>query len=311
MRRSTFPLPITLFALACALGGTLAVEQADAQPKPLRPLRILVTNDDGWDSPGLAKLVEAFGGMGEIVVSAPLHNASGSGTSLGSLSGPFEVTKVNIPGAVEAYAVDATPATAALFGIVQLGAEHPFDFVVSGINVGANVGQAAHASGTVGAAMRAALSGIPALAVSQDFRSRDFSVAARYTAQLVRQLATETFPEGLVLSINVPAQATHGGAQAVIEPMGPTYLLLDGFRQVESKGEDDGDTKVWRGRRHLLTSPQGLEGTDTGSYLSGKITVTPITVDWTAGEATHWLESWLPQPLAESAKPEQAAKPKR
>jgi 5'-nucleotidase len=294
-RRPSFAFPVLVASMLVAsllvasmlVPGHLLAQEAK--------LRILVTNDDGWDAQGLAALVGALAPLGEVVVAAPAANASGSSQAVTSLGEPIVVRRVTIAGASEAYAVAGEPAVAALFGILELGGERPFDAVVSGINRGANVGAVSHLSGTVGAAMQAAEVGIPAFAVSQDHLAGDYTVAATFTARLLRQALDQGFPAGLVLSINVPAKATTGespaAARAVVRPMGGSYYLVESFNET---GRDDASgTTTWRAQRRLVTSPAGFEGTDTGAYLEGTITVTPLEFDWTARDHMKWVEGLL------------------
>ena len=144
-------------------GGPLPLEPAlkpdpiqETKPGPDRAPRILVTNDDGIDAPGLGALVLEMAKVGEVVVVAPANNRSGSSHSI-STSGSLVVEPRNMAGAKEAWAVSGTPADAVSFGIIGIGKKQPFDLVVSGVNRGSNVGLVAHYSGTVGAAMEAGI----------------------------------------------------------------------------------------------------------------------------------------------------------
>lgn len=279
--------------LAAAAPAPAQEPQASAAASPQRP-RFLVTNDDGWEAPGLSALVQELQRHGDVVVSAPAVNQSGSSQSLGALGQPLRVRPVTIAGAAEAWAVEGTPAVAAAFGLLQLRGERPFDLVVSGINRGANVGDVAHVSGTVGAAMQAASLGVPAIASSQDSLAGDYAVAALYTARLALAALEQDLPPGLVLSINVPAKAaTSGKASAQALPMGKGYLEITGFQKLPA---DESEGELWRPSLRLLSSSDGLGGSDTGVYLDGEITVTPLAFDWTAHDRLEWLRSWLPQP---------------
>ena len=255
----------------------------------------MVSNDDGWDSPGLSALVEALSDLGEGVVSAPLENQSGSSHSFGAMRAGLAVRGVEVAGAAEAWAVDGTPAAATAFGLRELGRERPFDLVVSGINRGANVGDVAHNSGTVGAAMQAAMDGIPSIASSLDLRGSDYSVAARYTALVAEAALHQPLPPGLVLSINVPVTAT-AATEVAVRQMGGVYLMSEGFEKIS---ETDG-VAIWRPRFRLVETVAGtagqdrIAGSDTVAYLEGRITVTPLRYDWTAYEQLDWVRSWLP-----------------
>lgn len=273
--------PIFLPLLAILLPGF-------AFAAPPTDLRILVTNDDGYKSAGLTALVAELAKIGTVVVSAPLKNRSGASHAI-EIAAPISVKEVPIEGAQKAYAVDASPATAASWGITALGAERPIDVLVSGINRGANVGNVAHYSGTVGAAMEGVYRGIPSLAVSQDAAAGDYTVAARYTARLLRALHKRGFLDGIVLSINVPLTAITGhNAEVVAAPMGGSYLDLGRYTRLSEDGADS----VWQadpGR-----AQEAPAGTDTADYLGGRITVTPLRFDWTDPDALAGLRAWLP-----------------
>jgi 5'-nucleotidase len=294
-RRPSLAAILALLAIvvpgALRPSGALGMGQPSVAERP----RFLVTNDDGWDAPGLAALVAELQRHGDVVVSAPAQNQSGSSQSLGALGQPLRVRRVAVAGALEAWAVESTPAVAAAFGLLQLRGERPFDLLVSGINRGANVGDVAHVSGTVGAAMQAASLGVPAIASSQDSLSSDYAVAALYTARLAQAALSAKLPPGLVLSINVPARAaTSGKARAQALPMGKGYLEIAGFSRLPA--ENGAEVELWRPSLRLLSARSEPDGTDTGSYLGGEITVTPLLFDWTAHERLEWLRSWLPQP---------------
>ena len=130
-------------------------------------MRILVTNDDGIDSEGLAVLAKAMSEIGEVTVVAPDREYSGASASLGALQmlRP-EVHRRAIDGAGEAWSIEGPPALCVMFATLGVF-EHRFDMVVAGINPGVNVGRTIYHSGTVGAALTARSRGIPAVAVSQ------------------------------------------------------------------------------------------------------------------------------------------------
>jgi 5'-nucleotidase len=182
-----------------------------------RPL-ILVTNDDGIASPGLRAAVRAVLPLGEALVVAPAQQQTGAGRSLPPYDG--HIQRVTLPvngGEFEAFTVESTPAVAVMYGLGKL-ATRPPSLVVSGINYGENVGAGITSSGTVGAALEAANSGIPALAVSLETDRKyhyshsdavDFSVAEHFTREFARRmLATRLPPDVDVLKVDVPRHAT-------------------------------------------------------------------------------------------------------
>lgn len=255
-------------------------------PEPAAPtVRVLVTNDDGWQSAGLASVVAALAELGEVVVCAPLENRSGASHSATIFRGEHALREVEVAGASEAWAVDGTPSDAVTFGLLGLGGERGFDLVVSGINAGPNVGEVAHYSGTVGAAMEAVGLGVPAIAVSQE-ALRDFADSARFTVSLARRLLAEGADRGVVYSINVPRHRAEGPQSVLVAPMGGRFLQVERVRTSTEAG----------GRRTFRAvlgfDSEAPEGSDTQAFLSGAITVTPLRFDWTDEAALQRLRGW-------------------
>jgi len=245
--------------------------------------RILVTNDDGIQSAELAALAAALAELPgvEVLVSAPAENQSGS--SHASAGEELVVEEVRRAGQLFGYAVHGRPADAARWGIFVLGREQPIDLVVSGINQGANVGDVAHLSGTVGAAMEAQYQGIPSIAVSQDTTGVDTAASARFTANVVQRLRETGFPKGVVVSINIPRGDIQG---VVVRQMGESYLSIANY---EEAGREDGRS-TYRRIRNIRQAEDTR--TDTWAWQHGYITITPLKFDWTDYEYLSDLQSW-------------------
>ncbi len=183
-----------------------------------RPL-ILLTNDDGIQSPGLWAAAEALSRLGFVTVCAPREQHSGSSRSMPAESdGVVEQLELQVGGkGWKVYAVGGTPAQAVQLGILAIASRRP-DLVVAGINYGENVGSGITISGTVGAALEAASFGIPALAVSLQTETEehrrhstaiDFSAAAHFTHHFSRILLQGArWPDVDVLKVDVPRDAT-------------------------------------------------------------------------------------------------------
>jgi 5'-nucleotidase len=168
---------------------------------------ILLTNDDGIDSPGLAAIAESLADLAGASIVAPIGERSGAAHSI----------SVRRPVVCEArgegrWAIDGTPADAVIIGLNKLLERKP-DMVISGINHGANVGQNIHYSGTVGAALEAAVNGIPSFALSLASRNPncDWSSAARLGMELARLILEEGLPAGILLNVNVPETWNESG----------------------------------------------------------------------------------------------------
>lgn len=137
---------------------------------------ILVTNDDGIESPGIQRLADALGSVGEVTVVAPCGQRSGASMSV-RLDLPIRLRPYEVDGEPRGRCVDTTPAGSVILATQALAPDGGFDLVVSGINAGANTGDLARMSGTVGAAMAGAYYDIPAVAASLGGRSMDFAYA--------------------------------------------------------------------------------------------------------------------------------------
>lgn len=183
-----------------------------------RPL-ILVTNDDGFDSPGLRAAAEAARRLGEVLVAAPSGQQTAAGRSMPGV-GALQIEPRVLPlrgENIQGYAIPTSPALSVMYGVLVL-ADRPVDLVISGVNFGENLGSEITASGTIGAALEAAAMGIPALAVSRETHKRyhfspeeglDFSAAEHFTELFGHMLLARPMPPGVdVLKVDVPDTAT-------------------------------------------------------------------------------------------------------
>ncbi|MCJ7624982.1 MAG: 5'/3'-nucleotidase SurE [Anaerolineaceae bacterium] len=182
--------------------------------------QILLTNDDGIQSPGLWAAAEELSKLGYVTIAAPREQSSGTGRSLPVTSdGVITATRLKIGGQEwTTYAIGGTPAQAVLHAVMEIMPEPPA-LVVSGINYGENVGHSITISGTVGAALEGAAFGIPSMAISLQIpegvshmsysREVDFSPAAFFTKKFAAMLLERHLPEDVdVLKIDVPGNAT-------------------------------------------------------------------------------------------------------
>ena len=160
--------------------------------------RILVTNDDGYFSPGIEALASALRALGDVTVVAPQTEASAVGHSL-TLRRPLRILKIS----EGVYAVDGTPTDCVNIAIDEVMTDPP-DIVVSGINTGLNVGDDVTYSGTVAGAFEAALLGYSAIAVSLERPGSDFGPAAQLATKFAEQVLAQGLPYRTFLNINVP-----------------------------------------------------------------------------------------------------------
>jgi len=170
-------------------------------------MHILVTNDDGAGAPGLFALVQEMRSLGKVTVLAPDHNWSASG-HVKTLHRPLRVKEMPLTDGTLALACDGAPSDCVALAILGLLPEK-IDLVVSGINPNANLGHDVTYSGTVTAAMEAAIWGLPGVAVSLDVpegqaAAPDFGTAARLAGRVVRQIIQYGLPRNVLLNVNVP-----------------------------------------------------------------------------------------------------------
>lgn len=248
-------------------------------------MKILLTNDDGFDAPGLKSLFEAVQHLGEIFISAPDEQSSASGHSI-SLRKPFRVQTASWPGTVFACRISSTPADCVRTAVLKLLPEKP-DLVISGINQGANYGSLILYSGTVAAAAEAVLLGIPAIAVSlASHQSKDFTVAARFTAFLCQQILRSPIPPGIFLNVNVPPLPSENIKGAALTHQG-LFRHIDDLEPHAEKNEYFA---------YILDSPhEPLEEnpeSDVAQVKSGVISITPLQLDLTARKQFSYFSTW-------------------
>lgn len=255
-------------------------------------MKVLLTNDDGIDADGLQALRRALLDVPdvELAVIAPDGNRSAMARSI-TTRRPLWVQRVEFDDGTHGYATDGTPVDCVRFARLGLIEGFEADVIVAGINHGSNLGDDITYSGTVAAALEGVLLGLPAIAVSQQSAAReldfrlgrefDFSVAARFAADIVDQLDDVPLREGTLLNVNVPAG----------EPEGVDIARLGKriYRDELKLSEQDEDR-----RRYWIygDAPTHADepGTDLASVAAGRIAVTPIHFDLTDTEGMDALE---------------------
>ncbi len=280
----------SLMALGCAAalscGGEPAAESAEA-PQTDSPYHILVTNDDGIDSPGIQTLATALRTVGEVMVVAPCGQQSGTSMSIGLNQ------EIRVRTTPAGNCVDATPAGAVLFAVRALAPEAGFDLVVSGINAGANIGEVSHMSGTIGAAMMGAYLRMPAVAASQGGRPGGFEHAAGVVARFVSELRGRGPETGVVYSLNFPVATADGTRGVAARPMGGSYFRVDYEEVTDAPGEGVDDAAGGRRFRPVFGPPDPIPaGSDTEAHNEGLVTITPLRFDWTDLSAVEELAGW-------------------
>jgi 5'-nucleotidase len=245
-------------------------------------MRILVSNDDGVEAPGLRALAEALVPLGEVVVCAPDREQSATSRSI-SLHRPLRIVKREPWGPVERWAVDGTPTDAVYAGIHHVLKDRPPDLVASGINHGPNLANDVHYSGTVAAAMEGCVGGVPSFAISL-VRSSDYRHAARFAHKLAGQIGAHGLAPGTLLNVNVPKGEPRGVRATKLGKR--TYAA-----KVIEKMDPRGRAYYWIGGDEQ--AHEHVEGSDCDAVFDESlISVTPLQLDLTRHELLTELSKW-------------------
>jgi len=236
---------------------------------------ILVTNDDGIESPGLWKLAEAMSEIGRVMVVAPAAEASGSGTMV-TYRRDIQVQQVpeRIPG-VKGYMVDGTPADCVLLGLRRLK-EGWISIVAAGINPGANLGVDFFLSGTCGAALMGAFRKVTSFAISLDLQQKpdgslpqpEWATGVAVARMMAANVTTGAIPDGSFLNVNIPAlpvSELKGVSITRVAPGGYVHLA------------EQGDGVHARLERQLVADTRHAHpGTDIRAVLDGYVSISPL-----------------------------------
>lgn len=247
-------------------------------------MRILVSNDDGYFAPGIEALERALRPLGDVTVVAPERDRSGASNSL-TLDRPLSVRRA--PNGF--FFVNGTPTDCVHLAVTGLLDFLP-DMVVSGINLGANMGDDTIYSGTVAAATEGFLLGIPSIAVSlTDKAGRHFESAARIAVQLVERMARHPAPEPVLLNVNVPDIAPDAIKGIDVTRLGKRHKAEPVIKAETPRG----DIGYWIGPAG--DAQDAGPGTDFNAVANGRVSVTPLQIDLTRHAQLAWARSWLKQ----------------
>ena len=245
-------------------------------------MKILISNDDGYQAPGIQCLAEHLAAIADITVVAPERDRSGASNSL-TLDYPLRATVMD-SGFIR---VDGTPTDCVHLAITGLLEDEP-DMVVSGINAGANMGDDVIYSGTVAAAMEGRFLGLPAMAVSMaSHKPQHFATAGRVAVTLVQQLLAHPLPKDTILNVNVPDVPWEELAGFEATRLGQRHKSEPVVRALDP-----------RERPIYWVGPAGAEqdagpGTDFHAVRNNRVSVTPIQVDLTRHNAVAAVADWL------------------
>ncbi len=246
-------------------------------------MRILVSNDDGYFSPGIAALAAALGEIGEVTVVAPERDRSAASNSL-TLDRPLSLRKA----ASGFYFVNGTPTDCVHLAVTGM-LDHLPDMIVSGVNHGANMGDDTIYSGTVAAATEGYLLGVPSIAVSLVSKgASDFSAAAAVARDLAARFMRFPFQQPVLLNVNVPDAPYDAFRGIRVTRLGKRHRAEAVIPGLTPRNE-----KVyWIGAAGAAADAG--EGTDFHAVANGYVSVTPLQIDLThaghIGPVTGWLE---------------------
>jgi 5'-nucleotidase len=247
-------------------------------------MRILITNDDGVYAPGLLALHRALSRRHQVQTVAPETEQSAVGHAI-TLADPIRIRRLGPRTGMDGWAVSGTPADCVKLAVNELLAQPP-ELVVSGINLGANVGVNLLYSGTVSAATEAAILGLASIAVSLNtHHDPDFSYAARFAAHLADALPGLGLPPATPLNVNVPALPA-GEIKGVRLCRQSQARLVERFIRRE---DPRGHVYYWQAGE-TMGQQDGMD-TDHAALEAGYVTITPVRQDLTHGPALEGLAS--------------------
>jgi 5'-nucleotidase len=252
-------------------------------------MHILVTNDDGVTAPGLLSLVQEMRSLGQVTVLAPDRNWSASG-HVKTMHRPLRVKEVRLADGTEALATDGAPSDCVALALLGLIPEE-VDLVISGINPTANLSHDVTYSGTVTAAMEAAIWGVPGVAVSLDspenhLGSLDYIPAARVARKVVATVMREGLSKGTLLNVNVPYLSEEKIQGFLITRQGLRLYRDSLVRREDPRGKP----YYWIGGEAPTGVPEA--GTDFGALAGGYVSITPLRLDLTARQSMETLRNW-------------------
>ncbi|MET9596433.1 MULTISPECIES: 5'/3'-nucleotidase SurE [unclassified Streptomyces] len=297
-RKRVLPLAALLLCTP-ALAGTapaVAAPQTAPQAAPAGPLRILLTNDDGYNAPGIRKAFERLTAAGhDVTIVAPLTNQSGAGTKMSNA--PTITVKHPEP---KVWAIDGSPGDSVAFGLAEVFAGDAPDLVVSGTNFGPNVAGLATHSGTVGGAVAALEHGVPAIALSTGGVTVPDPVTTvnamgptlDFAVKLIDRLRARArsgplLPQGVGLNVNHPVVGADGKGTAA----GVAATFQDPQTLLEPDFTDAGDG-TWKVAVKVDLRP-AAKGGDLEAVVANRIAVSPMSPNWNTGPVDHAVTSAL------------------
>jgi 5'-nucleotidase len=251
-------------------------------------LKILLTNDDGIHAPGLRALYAELNRDFDLSVVAPETEMSAVGHAI-TLDSPLRVREVYKNGSFFGFGVSGTPADCVKIEVQELLQGHP-DIIISGINLGSNVGVNVLYSGTVSAATEGAFLGVRSAAISLSTRKNpDFTFAARFSREIIRFITANNLKNGTALNVNIPAVSADRIKGVSITRQGLGRLKESFERRIDPRGN------VYYWLSGEIPMKEEMSDSDCNALKENRITITPITFDLTCKEEMERLRT-LPPP---------------
>jgi len=260
--------------------------------------KIFLTNDDGWDAKGLEKLIEALNPLAQLIIVAPATEKSASAHSM-TLTRPMKLVGVDD----DFYKMDdGTPTDCVFIGLNNLfdteSGDKP-DLVISGINVGSNMGEDITYSGTVAGASEAILQGVPAIAISQVFNDLnnankdawDYELAMKTIHDIAKKILEDEFPLGerKLLNINIPPCSVEECKGLKITKAGYREYGNDSHMHRSPRGEE----MYWIGLHPLIWKSDESKSCDFEAIKENYVSITPIQLDMTSYDDIEKLKGWI------------------
>lgn len=248
-------------------------------------VRILLTNDDGFNAPGLQAIQRVLRNLGSVDVVAPVTEQSGVSHSITYLR-PLTAEPFGDDSQVAGWAVDGSPADCVKLGISELLDEPP-DLVVSGINRGLNAGINVLYSGTVAAALEGAFFGINSIAVSlEEATVMAYDRAAQIAGQVIEQLLAQQDQPSRLYNLNIPLAACQGSPELHVVPMAVARYGEDFLKRIDPKGR----TYYWA--TNEPPPPPEPQPTDVSVLEKGYVSLTPLDYNLTQSKLLLEMQQW-------------------
>jgi 5'-nucleotidase len=281
----------TRVLLALFVAAVLLAPASAQQRRQPPPYRILVSNDDGVNAPGIAALAQILQAIGDVSIVAPAENSSGAGHSISTANDAIIREDLTLPNGLKAIGLTATPASTVNVAIRNILKPLP-DLVVTGINRGYNLGYSAYVSGTLGAARQAVMLGVPAIAASMAAVAvpRELPYAAEEVLGVARRLKMYGLPPRTFLNVSIPEMPKDGYKGYIVTTLAAQHGGEESYGETKHPG--NGRTVYWNVYKEGA-SASAPQGTDVWAVANGYVSVTPMKVGETDESQINTLKGWF------------------